>query len=120
MKFSKGYVLGRRKAYIGRVVTALINLAFLIAIEALILIYFFNSKYWLFGVNIPLIIGYGGALIYSLVFDIYFSCVVGNYHLEGVSQIRPHSSLMMTNTGLVFSSPNKFLAPPNQVYLDYR
>ncbi|CDW89779.1 UNKNOWN [Stylonychia lemnae] len=73
----------RRKAYIVRVSTSVLLLVLLIGLETIVIVFLVQSNFWLFGVNILPIIAYGGGILLTIAFDLYFSCVYGNYHIFG-------------------------------------
>ena len=60
-----------------------------------------QSNWWLLGVCMPMMIGYGSALLWTLAFDVYSVCVYGNYEIVSrysqTSQVTPVSNGLNTS-----------------------
>ncbi len=63
-------------------VTSLILFALLLGVTTALIVWLLQSEQWLMGVNLPFIIGYSAALLWTLIFDVYSVCVYGMYELE--------------------------------------
>lgn len=84
MKCTLDSVHSRRYAYLIRCVTAIFQFAILSVIVTILAVMIKDSNQWLTYTNLPLIIGYAASIIWVLILDIYYCCVYGNYHIEGM------------------------------------
>lgn len=46
--------------------------------------YLTSSRYWLIGLNLPLLILYIFVAIYTITFDFRFACVYGSYYFLAI------------------------------------
>jgi len=66
-----------------RFLTSLMLFSALVVGNTALVVYMVQSNLWLLGLCMPMIIGYGSALLWTLAFDVYSVCVFGNYEIIG-------------------------------------